>query len=85
MRCNKTAECSKECGEIRYCNNSNGTLIETVKCPASHLYCVKGHQQDHCSTEPDLNRYACQHDWLRLNEFFCTSEGYFPGKHIFAQ
>lgn len=82
FECNKTAECAEECGKIRYCN-SNGTLSETVKCPASHPYCAKGRDSDHCSTAPDLNRYECQHNWPRLNEIFCTSEGYFPGKKYF--
>lgn len=76
--CNKTAQCGEECGKIIYCERDR-IPNEGIDCTASHPFCINGPVSDYCSTKPDPTRQACAANVTQINEFYCTSEGYFPG------
>lgn len=77
--CNKTVQCSTTCGKIIFCENEK-IPNEGVDCPASHPHCVTDIRADRCSNVADPTRPQCSEQ--RVTDFFCTDEGYFPGKYL---
>lgn len=54
-----------------------------VNCPLSHPYCVSDTDVDYCSDDAQKAAEGCSESPILTNgDFFCTSEGYFPGTNV---